>query len=822
MSDTTIGSLDIVLSGDDASFLAMMSRAEARMQKLTGTTRQFGPAASNSFKQAEAASTRFGHSSVSSVQAASGALRELNGNFTNNIRAVERFITMIPGVGNALKMAFPLVGGLAFGAVVFEAGQKLRQFIKETEEIPKHITDGFNELHSAAQLAADSLDITNDKLAIQIAKLEHKPVNALKLTLDEARQSADKLGSSLAAADTKATELIEKNKVGFWGKVTGQAGTEDSTKLVADIQGQIEKVRAEYQSTIDDAVDIGGASAKNIADIKTAEMVRLEGIYQKAHDRIKPILKSLLDDQYDFKRYGVSGSNKNQDANIAILSGFNRELSDQEKSVGGQYGEDTQTAKLNDLNANKSNGDESRKAAEAQMRGMEQANAALKLQNDNDHNAMIVAELAFWESMLAPAKKYPENLAKVQNEVAGLTQQYFAALDRMAKQSVEEQTKAQKEQAEAFRTLERVLDEDQRATHRAADASAQLTATYQRNADAIAEMSLTHDVATGKVDRYAESLEMARLHAEAYQAQLKALRQEQANDDADASLGAEERGARKSQIDVKISTVTGEMNRTAQQDAWNTQNATALGGATQALQEFIRAANDTSGIMKSTVSTALNDFNHTLLDVITTNRNGHRGAWTGLGHSLATNAASTSLKWGEGKIAGAFGLGQMGTRANPMFTKSADLVALNADKVAGFSDTNGLFGAMKSIPSPTSSGGGGFLSGLLKTVIPFIPGFADGTTGFGGGLALVGERGPELVNLPGGSTVTPNGKMPSFGGGPLSIHVDARGTSDPAAVEAAGYRGGLRALQEHGKTLVGGTARAIQGDRDRTPPTRRR
>jgi hypothetical protein len=43
-----------------------------------------------------------------------------------------------------------------------------------------------------------------------------------------------------------------------------------------------------------------------------------------------------------------------------------------------------------------------------------------------------------------------------------------------------------------------------------------------------------------------------------------------------------------------------------------------------------------------------------------------------------------------------------------------------------------------------------------------IPGFAAGVRNFSGGLAMVGERGPELVGLPRGSSVTPNG---SFGGG---------------------------------------------------------
>lgn len=49
------------------------------------------------------------------------------------------------------------------------------------------------------------------------------------------------------------------------------------------------------------------------------------------------------------------------------------------------------------------------------------------------------------------------------------------------------------------------------------------------------------------------------------------------------------------------------------------------------------------------------------------------------------------------------------------------------------------------------------LGGLLKNIK--IPGFADGTTSFSGGLALVGERGPEVVRLPAGSDVIPNSRL---------------------------------------------------------------
>lgn len=73
------------------------------------------------------------------------------------------------------------------------------------------------------------------------------------------------------------------------------------------------------------------------------------------------------------------------------------------------------------------------------------------------------------------------------------------------------------------------------------------------------------------------------------------------------------------------------------------------------------------------------------------------------------------------------------------------------------------------------------------------PGFANGTTGAPGGMAWVGERGPELVNLPRGSQVIPAHRASQMGNGGVTVNVDARGSSDPAAVRAQVQQGILEA-----------------------------
>lgn len=75
---------------------------------------------------------------------------------------------------------------------------------------------------------------------------------------------------------------------------------------------------------------------------------------------------------------------------------------------------------------------------------------------------------------------------------------------------------------------------------------------------------------------------------------------------------------------------------------------------------------------------------------------------------------------------------------------------------------------------------GGTLAQLIQlgAINPYgkyanVPGFATGVENFSGGLALVGEQGPELVDLPGGSSVHPG----ALSGG-LTVNVNVQGVID--------------------------------------------
>ena len=74
---------------------------------------------------------------------------------------------------------------------------------------------------------------------------------------------------------------------------------------------------------------------------------------------------------------------------------------------------------------------------------------------------------------------------------------------------------------------------------------------------------------------------------------------------------------------------------------------------------------------------------------------------------------------------------------------------------------------IKALITGGGSLGKDFLGGFFKSF--FGGGKASGSTAGKGGMTLVGERGPELVNLPSGSSVMPNNQLQAFGNGGINL-----------------------------------------------------
>jgi hypothetical protein len=202
------------------------------------------------------------------------------------------------------------------------------------------------------------------------------------------------------------------------------------------------------------------------------------------------------------------------------------------------------------------------------------------------------------------------------------------------------------------------------------------------------------------------------------------------------------------------------------------------------------------------------------------------GLLGGKGDGLGMGGLLGSLIGGKGGLTG----GLLGGLIGKLFHHAGGDSSMEASDIAeAMGGTIGGSDPGMGGKSSISVIGGGLLSGagkalgFLADLMGHIPGFADGVDNFGGGLAMVGEAGPELVHLPRGASVIPNRTAfgDGAGGGGHTFHntisVDARGATDPAMVEAAGYRGAMRAApQIHAAVLT-----SIRDANSRFPPSRK-
>jgi uncharacterized protein YukE len=98
------------------------------------------------------------------------------------------------------------------------------------------------------------------------------------------------------------------------------------------------------------------------------------------------------------------------------------------------------------------------------------------------------------------------------------------------------------------------------------------------------------------------------------------------------------------------------------------------------------------------------------------------------------------------------------------------------------------------------SGGGG-LFGAIGSALT-LPGNANGTPNWSGGLTRINERGQELVNLPNGSQIIPATRLGGMGGGKLDLflHVPEGVTLQDVRQEAANVS--VQVVQKNNQSLI--------------------
>lgn len=280
------------------------------------------------------------------------------------------------------------------------------------------------------------------------------------------------------------------------------------------------------------------------------------------------------------------------------------------------------------------------------------------------------------------------------------------------------------------------------------------------------QFNIQQDLANGRITKTQAAYQTAALHAKEYSDALQELNdiQEQLNNN--KSLTDSERKAQQSGIDLQRGKLDNNNKLQSAQDG-AAVNAAAWASTLQAVSAL----------------------NQTIAQTAVTGN----GNWSGLFQQLGSQLTTSALKLVESPILSAFGLGKAdGSAGNPLHVVVQDFGS-----------------AVGGVLGKAGSGIGGFVSQALG----FFSGRAVGGNVDANGTYLVGERGPEVLTL--GATsgrVTPNNML---GGTSHQWNIDAKGSNDPASVEAA-VRRGIAAAAPH---IVSSSVAVTSERRKRLPST---
>jgi hypothetical protein len=711
-------------------------------------------------------------------------------------RHVQAFVAKLPGVADLMSKAFAPVAFFAIGAAIFEAGKKVYEYGEKMKEAAKKQAEASRAFTDSLVKSNLEQQIENDKLDEKIAKLEHKPGDALKTALDEVKLAAFNLTEQLEKAINKERELLDSANTGFFSKLFGNAGTEsakaglnayqqkqnnEDTRFHADTNPDPHAAMLEHEKrktaiTVDyyNQIDMELKKRNRYKEL-TAQYNGHPSSYQINHHQADEWV-SLND---EFTKTGTAGDQSKFIAERQQLQGAigelgwgqqglaDRDVKSQKEASLTQRAEAAEIAKKSAREALEAK----RAAAQAQMKAFED-----ELDKRRDLEEVSVGdEYAFWKEKQEALQVGSENYNKIEKTLGGLHQQMSRSMqeyyNRLPAAMAEVAHKAEEEQ--------RKLDEAMKKAHE----------------NAADSLSLKREDAKGK---YQELSEASQIRVETGQES-----NGQRIKDLKKALDEEhqlETDSYKDQADlyaVGTDEYTDVLKKKHKADFEYFKEYTALQkqameqGPTGAINDLIRRGTDYAAQSKELIDSTFNTLNDSLLKMMTSQY--HKGDWKNAGKSVFTGVAKTGLQDAEGSLMkGLFGGKRGESKSKPMYVQDVGL-----GSVGGIGSASGAASVADS-----ASQSGGFFNGFFKGIGSFFGGMETGGLMKPGGFYLTGERGPELLRV--GSTTRINNardtsRIMSSGGGSHvehHYHIDARGATDPAAVTAAINRAISRAAPQ--------------------------
>lgn len=724
------GSVYVTIDGDASPLLAKYAQAESASRaagqrvasafgagtaQATGIVDQFGRAVQSTLAPTQemateavrAAAAEAGLASstdtatsamahqVSQIQATSGTLRTLSGE--GGIRAAERFLASIPGIGAALQSAFPLIGLLALTELIDRAAEH------------------FGKASAAAKEFAEGMqkaDQEATRLGSAIQRLDQE-IFAIKFgqTAADAHESALAIDGIAAAAHRAALAMAEQQLASAKSQAQAKAATD------AQLAGGL--------GTFE-----GGPALSPAANVDNDPAVKL------ARQNLANAQNQIVEDQKKGSLEAVKTLQSSADDTQGI---YNKQTEAANKAAAAQRKLEEEGKQLSDeglvwrnqqIEAQERSADAVQKWAERNYEANQRVNAS------NEETALKFQEYA---------DKYAEYRAKIE------------AAD--AKGNLEPRPEL------AETPINVPLNQRLKG----------VTPGSQSNIGAPETLTLPGIAPPGgTAGALSASNQFSELGGKT-QGQIDAqIAQQQRLKDAERDVNAplqERLTIEQKLLDLKIQSATAN----GQSD-----NADKIAAANVGLQQTLTEWKSLG------LGNAAQDIEHALTQ-----------APQALGSALSKGVTGGKKNESVGKeISLALkGIGQnlLGQAFTQIISKLIATVVIQTGVQAAFSSIFGV-GTTAQVAAQTANtiAVAANTDALIAQIA--LLGFADGTSSAPGGMALVGEKGPEIVNLPRGSQVIPNHKIKGYadgtpgagiavaGGGNIhigSMSVHAHGVNDP-------------------------------------------
>lgn len=647
-------------------------------------------------------------------------------------RHLRTFVAGLPGVAAAMSAAFNAVAVFALIGVVVEAGKKVAEWADKSEAAARKNAAAWDSVNKPLATSNDELRVTNDRLANSIAKLEGKPQNGLKLAIDEAIVSADKLSTKLDADLAKLDEVLKKNAPSIFGGqlFKGEASTSDIQSKYADLQSRILDANTTGGAAIRAARANGDPAALAAAQKDLND--KLSALYTEGAKFAQSVITNARLAQAAQKDFANGGYNYP----TSYMTGFNSQNMDVRLRAGSGL-LDFYGSQQDSLNLNSQNG--ALNSTKNQLEGGKDAAERAKA------NAKAQAEAIriFVEECISDYRRMQEEDERVTDAIT-------KTWDDGQKQL-------------------KAYDEDLNHTgERWKEFNAELAKNAEQatvNTAHMDELRAKMDLATGVIGPHAAALATAAAHLAQYNAQLKTLQDEITRINSDTSLTPVQKQTQTAGVHGKIDSLNAQQQVQALTDAQSALSTTWTGMIDGVFDEIIKKSHETQSQLGQIAKQTIDSLNTEMAKSLTGQKTNYHAVF----QSAAQSLAKSGLEKAEGAGLQALGLGggKMGSKGNPMYVKSADAPGASSSGAT----SSGVLGMLNDSDWASSLFGGKL--------------FGSGSF-FGGGHALggdvmagvpidVGEMGRERFTPSVPGHITPNSKL----GGGDTWNIDARNT-DPA------------------------------------------